>query len=197
MLSNFLIGWGVCAWLYSPAAPSARRSTCSSEGKEKGGKKCDELRGSLWYAAWISVGSMKIFFFPYARWEIHPAGQPAAPLFALWYKWCFPEVGLRIPSAVIGSNTALLLEYVNMIISLEDKDITLHTVCACPQRECTEKLLYWPFQHRGMDWIYLHNWFPHLTVSYMNEALDAWDKERCKNQGKRLAKINFCGKFNE
>lgn len=58
MLSNFLIGWGVascCAALQRPQRGEALA--------HQRGKKCDELRSSLWYAAWISVGSMKIFFF--------------------------------------------------------------------------------------------------------------------------------------
>lgn len=79
-----------------------------------------------------------------------------------------------------SSLTGVCTVHVNMITSLEDTQMRLYAVCACPQRECTEeKILYWPLQHWAMDWIYLHNGISYLSLScflvlYYEWCLRCW-----------------------
>lgn len=166
MLSNFLIGRGVagcCAALRHPQW--GETELCSSERKKRG-KEMRWIVNLLELCSMnrVSEFSMKISFF-WILVDRYTLLDCSLCLFSLFiivlFYWGWPSKS--IPSDWVSYSTpaGLCTVHVNMITSLEDARIRLYAACACPQRECTEKLLYWPLQHRRMDWIYLHNGFSH------------------------------------
>lgn len=90
------------------------------------------------------------------------------------FYWGWPSNSFPSDWVSYGTGPGMCTVCVNMITSLEDTRIRLYAMCAGPPRECTKKLLYWSLQHRGMDWIYLHNEFSYLTVSCINLVRRFW-----------------------